>query len=54
MQQYGRRVIWTDVIEITNDNVIDVLRNAMADFGANASDCDRLLAIDAGIMPITR
>lgn len=54
MQQYGRRVIWTDVIEITNDNVIDVLRNASADFDANASDCDKLLAIDAGIMPITR
>lgn len=52
--QAGRRVIWTDVLEITPENIIEVVRNAMADFTANASDCDKLLAIEAGIMPLKR
>ena len=52
--QAGRRIIWTDVLEITRVNIIEVIRNAMADFTANASDCDKLLAIEAGIMPLRR
>ena len=52
--QIGRRNIWTDVESVTVDNVIEILRDAEADFLANAADCERLLAIDAGIMPAFR
>lgn len=52
--QIGRRTIFTDVEKITNENVVTVLANAMSDFLANASDCDRLLNIEAGYMPLTR
>lgn len=52
--QIGRREIFTDVEMITNSNVVDVLANAMSDFLANVSDCERLLNIDAGHMPLER
>lgn len=52
--QIGRRTIYTDVERITTSNVVDVLANAMSDFLANASDCDRLLQIEAGYMPLDR
>lgn len=52
--QIGRRVIYTDVERITASNIIDVLANSMSDFLANASDCDRLLNIEAGYMPLNR
>ena len=52
--QIGRRVIFTDVERVTTSNVIDILANAMSDFLANAEECDRLLQIEAGVMPLTR
>lgn len=52
--QIGRKVITTDVEMITTENVVDVLANAYADFLTNANDCERLLRIDAGIMPLER
>jgi len=52
--QIGRRVIYTDVEEITKENVVQILSNAISDFEANANDCDRLLNIDAGILPLNR
>lgn len=52
--QIGRRVIFSDVDRITASNVIDVLANAYSDFLANANDCDRLLNIEAGYMPLER
>lgn len=52
--QIGRRNIFTDVEKITNENVVDVLSNAMSDFLANAADCERLLNIEAGYMPLNR
>ncbi len=52
--QIGRRTIFSDVEAITNENVVDVIANAMSDFLANVSDCERLLQIDAGYMPIER
>lgn len=52
--QIGRRSIYTDVERITNENVVDVLANSMSDFLANASDCERLLNIEAGYMPLLR
>lgn len=52
--QIGRRVIFTDIERVTTSNVIDILANAMSDFLANANDCDRLLQIEAGYMPLER
>ena len=52
--QIGRRVLYTDVERITTSNVVDVIANAMSDFLANALDCDRLLQIEAGYMPLER
>lgn len=52
--QIGRRILYCDVERITTSNVIDVLANAMSDFLANANDCDKLLNIEAGYMPIQR
>lgn len=52
--QIGRRVITTDVENITTENVVDVLANAYSDFLANASECEQLLRVDAGIMPLQR
>ena len=51
---FGRRRIWTDVPAITNENVLKVLQNAEAHFTANAAECEKLLAVDAGIMPPIR
>lgn len=47
--QYGRKVIYTDVIEITRDNIIKILRNAMLDFLPNADDCTFLLNYEKGM-----
>lgn len=52
--QIGRRIIYCDVERITSENVVDVLSNAMSDFLANVSDCERLLNIDAGNIPLNR
>lgn len=50
----GRQIIWTDVESVTTENVIEILQNAEATFLSNVFDCNALLAIDAGIMPISR
>lgn len=52
--QYGRKVIYTDVSEVTRDNIIKVLRQAMLDFLPNADDCTELLNYEKGIQPIER
>lgn len=52
--QIGRRVIKTDVQIITADNVVSVITNAYSDFMANVADCNRLLNIEAGDMPLAR
>lgn len=46
--QYGRKVLYTDVPEITYQNVIDVLRKVIADHEFNASEIDRLIRYEAG------
>lgn len=50
----GRRVLFADVEEITSKNIIKILNDVMADFQANRDDCERLLQIEAGYMPLTR
>ena len=52
--QIGRRIIYTDIEKITKENIVMVLANAMSDFYSNRADCERLLNIEAGYMPIQR
>ena len=52
--QIGRQIIWTDEEFVTTENVIDILKDAEPTFFSNASDCNALLAIDEGIMPLKR
>lgn len=52
--QYGRQEIWTDVPEITTDNIIKVLQNALPVHEANAIRIRELLDFDAGIQPLQR
>ena len=52
--QYGRKEIFTDVMEITKENIITVLRQAMTDFQANQNDCEFLLNYEAGLQSKTR
>lgn len=52
--QTGRIVIYTDEKEITKDNIISVLRNAMPEHMINADRIQYLLDYDAGIQPLNR
>lgn len=52
--QYGRRVLYTDVPEITYENVIKVLQKNISGHEANAADIDRLIRYDAGEQEKTR
>ena len=49
---YGRRVITTDVAEITADNVVEVLKDAMAVHEFNRSEIDYLWKYYKGEQPI--
>lgn len=50
----GRIELYTDVQEITYENVIDVLRKAMPGHESNASDINELLEFDKGNQPLPR
>lgn len=50
----GRRNLFVDVEEVNEQNIIKVLESVKADFMANAQDCERLLQIEAGNMPLKR
>lgn len=50
----GREVIWTDVLEITDDNVISVLQDAFDDFSRVARRCNFLIEYESGKQPIIR
>lgn len=52
--QYGRKVLYTDVSEITYENVIDVLRKAIAGHEENAARIDYLLRYEAGEQQLPR
>lgn len=52
--QYGRREIFTDVREVTAENIIQVLQNAFPLHLVNVARCEFLLNYEAGIQPITR
>lgn len=50
----GRKKIYTDAAEITTQNVIQVLRTAIADHTEIASDCESLINFVSGIQPLQR
>ncbi len=54
MQSIGRIQLYTDVPEITYENVIDVVRRAISGHEQNAARIDYLLRYDAGEQPQMR
>lgn len=52
--QYGRKQLYTDVPEITYENVIDVVRKVIARHEQNATRIDYLIRFDAGEQPLAR
>lgn len=52
--QIGRRTLYADVREVTRENVIKVISDVLPDFQANCNDCEKLLQIEAGNMPLKR
>lgn len=52
--QLGRRKIFTDVKEITTENVLQILRDAMITHTANAMDCEYLINYEKGLQPLQR
>lgn len=50
----GRRVIYTNVPEVTEDNIISVLQQAAIIHGMNAERVNYLLRYEAGYQPIAR
>lgn len=54
MELYGRQIIWTDEPEITDENVIDVLRKAIPVHRKNAMEIDFLDKYEKGFQPLQR
>lgn len=52
--QYGRQIIWTDVPEITKQNIIDVLRKAIKVHDTNSTDIETLIKYEAGEQTLDR
>ena len=52
--QTGRIVIYTGVKEITSENIISVLSDAILEHDQNSARIQFLLDYDAGIQPIVR
>lgn len=50
----GRKILYTDVPEITYDNVLDVVRRVIADHESNAARFDYLIRYEAGEQEKTR
>lgn len=50
----GRRKLFVDVDDVTAANVVPIIDAVRPDFLMNQQDCDRLLLIESGKMPLTR
>lgn len=50
----GRKKIYTDVLEINKDNVIDVLNKALIAHSQNASQIQFLINFEKGLQPLQR
>lgn len=53
-QDLGRKIIYTDYEDVTEQNVIAILRDAMTVHRVNASRCDFLLNYEKGVQPLQR
>lgn len=51
---HGRKTLYTDVLEVTNANIIDVIRKVQNDFDINVKDINYLLDYEKGYQPIIR
>lgn len=54
MNQIGRRNLYVDINRVDASNVVKVIEAVRPDFLVNQQDCDRLLVIESGKMPIGR
>lgn len=52
--QIGRKELFTDVSEITYENIIPILRDVFSEHQINATKINYLLEYDAGIQPLKR
>ena len=50
----GRKILWTDVDEITSENVISVINRAMPFHIDNMGRIDFLLKYEKGLQPLQR
>lgn len=50
----GRKILYTDVPEITYNNVLNVVQKAFGEYQQNVSDINYLLNFDAGEQPLQR
>jgi SPP1 family phage portal protein len=50
----GRKEIYTDVREITSENLIEVLQKAMITFSTNVTETNYLINYEKGVQPLTR
>ena len=53
-QNLGRKIIYTDAEEVNEQNVIEILREAMVVHRINADRCNFLLKYEAGAQPLQR
>lgn len=51
---WGRNILYTDVAEVTKDNVIPIVQTAYAEHLKNMSNCQYLLQYEAGEQPLQR
>lgn len=54
MNSCGRKVIYTDELEVNRENIVAVLSEALVQHIGNASDCDFLINYEAGRQPKIR
>lgn len=50
----GRRKLFVDVQEVTTNNVVPIIEAVRSDFLVNQQECDKLLVIESGKMPLSR
>lgn len=51
---WGRRILYTDVAEVTEANVIPIVQTAYAEHLMNMSNCEYLMQYEAGEQPLRR
>lgn len=54
MTHIGRRNLFVDQKTVDENNVIQIIEAVRADFDVNRNDCDKLLVIESGKMPLKR